>query len=113
MRVDNAPLRAAFLQGDKSLADVCRALEWTRSGGRTDTSRLRRTLGLMPAYSRGGSLMLGTVLEEVARTVCEALGRSFEEVYSFDAPTCAGCGEEIITGSLCGWCREELEGVAA
>jgi hypothetical protein len=57
-----------------------------------------------------------TVDPELARRVCVAIGRGFDDVFGQAAPVCE-CGEELVGSpdGLCGFCREEraLAGVAA
>lgn len=111
-----APIRAAVLNSDVSFADVCRAIGFVRirSDRRSpaaDMSRLRRTLGIDPMHRSGFAT---SVMTDVARRICEAVGTDLEAVLAAGPQVCA-CGEELVGSpdGLCGFCREERTGVAA
>ncbi|HXQ33174.1 MAG TPA: hypothetical protein VN843_04050 [Anaerolineales bacterium] len=53
-RVNNAPLRSAFLKSDRTAADVARYLGWYDYNGRADGHRVKRALGLVEDISKQG-----------------------------------------------------------
>jgi hypothetical protein len=48
-----APIREAFLHSPLTAADVARHLEWWDGRGSADTSRVKRTLGILPDCTSG------------------------------------------------------------
>ena len=72
-QVDIGPLRDAFLHSGLSASEVCCWLEWYRSDGGPDTSRLRRTLGLLPITSHGRSVCAQRIGIDRAALIADAL----------------------------------------
>jgi hypothetical protein len=74
-KVPNDRLREAFLASDRTAADVARALGWD-SGHGADTSRVRRTLGLLDdiAGQRGHRSRRRLIDWETGSLIAEAIG---------------------------------------
>lgn len=84
-KVPVAPLREAFLRSPHTAADVARALGWW-AGGWADSSRVKRTLGLLPDISgTTGNVSYRTLADaETVGRIAEALGLMAWEVLPDD-----------------------------
>lgn len=72
--VDNEPLRVAVERSVVSISEIARCLGWV-SGGRSDTTRVRRALGQKPSRSSAGRRSLSrTIRVDLAATIAEAIG---------------------------------------
>jgi hypothetical protein len=72
--IDLAPLREAFLRSGKTPADVARALGWRKPNGVADGPRVRRALGMRPAWSNGRKRLRQRCSYETAVKLADAIG---------------------------------------
>jgi hypothetical protein len=73
-KVPNDRLREAFLASDRTAADVARSLGWN-SGHGADTSRVRRTLGLLDDINGRGDHTRRRLIDwETGSLIAEAIG---------------------------------------
>lgn len=80
-KVDNAPLREAFLASNRTASDIARSVGWLDRGS-PDTSRVRRALGLRDDLSGTNGIRSRRRLidAETAGLIAEALGMGAWEI---------------------------------
>jgi transposase len=72
-KVSNRLLREAFERSRLTAAQLARRLEWF-DGDRADTSRVRRTLGLLPDSTHGRRYVREWIDAETAYRIADELG---------------------------------------
>lgn len=130
-RVLNEPLRDEFLKAREcgvTLNQICRVLaeecdsrfmrKWNDRPYPPygDTTRLQFILGLKKT-SKGKYLV--TIRVDYAHIICRALDISYDALYGGHVieefePIWCSCGEELVKNDvMCGWCKEEMLGIAS
>lgn len=84
-RVPVAPLREAFLCSPVTAADVARDVGWWERG-KADTSRVKRTLGLLDDSNHGHRFRRTMVDAETVELLAEAIGVAAWSVMPDDRP---------------------------